>query len=521
MEALQINIRPEVTILSVLQHLNYRPWFALAEFVDNSLQSFLSHEAALSQSDGELSGLRIGIDIDTDGPGKIVIRDNAAGIALADFPRAFRPAELPSDRTGLSEFGMGMKSAACWFARKWSVRTKALGESVERTVAFDIDQIVSQRQDLMLATSRPADPSLHYTEVSLEDLHHPPKGRTIGKIRDHLQSIYRVFLRARKIEILFNGRALIYEEPGLLSASYYRNPNGPKVLWRKDVNFDFGKGQRVTGFAGLRDPGSVLYAGFALFRRNRLIEGSADETYRPGKVFGNSNSYRYQRLFGELHLEGFEISHTKDGFRWEEYEDEFLDLLKEELEKPPLDLLGQAEGFRVRATASSLSKKASAATDTVAYDVQKEVPALMVREQQSNADHSSLPSRLPVPKTELASRTVALSFASQKWEVMIRTTLDPAQGNWLSISENTTKTGLFDQNIRYVAIEASFAHPFVTAFIGANNENIELFVRTAVAIALALIMAEDAAGVSPSFALHYLNTLLRDALSGEQMYGDN
>ena len=28
--------------LSVLRHLNYRPWFAIAEFVDNAIQSFSS-----------------------------------------------------------------------------------------------------------------------------------------------------------------------------------------------------------------------------------------------------------------------------------------------------------------------------------------------------------------------------------------------------------------------------------------------------------------------------------------------
>ena len=58
----------------------------------------------------------------------------------SEFPRAFRPAELPPDRSGLCEFGMGMKSAACWFARQWEVRTSALGEPVERTVSFDIRQ---------------------------------------------------------------------------------------------------------------------------------------------------------------------------------------------------------------------------------------------------------------------------------------------------------------------------------------------------------------------------------------------
>ncbi|MFZ6644054.1 hypothetical protein ACO0LL_30380, partial [Undibacterium sp. TC4M20W] len=43
------------------------------------------------------------------------------------------------------------------------------------------------------------------------------------------------------------------------------------------------------------------------------------------------------RIFGELHIEGFDVSHTKDGFRWEEYEDEFLDLLKDAIESVDVD----------------------------------------------------------------------------------------------------------------------------------------------------------------------------------------
>ena len=119
----RINIRPGVSVLSVLSHLNYRPWFALAEFVDNAIQSFIDQRVQLSSLDNEDCKLRVAIEIDTDDSGRITIRDNAAGIAAADFPRAFRPAQLPPNRTGLCEFGMGMKSAACWFAPKWSVRT--------------------------------------------------------------------------------------------------------------------------------------------------------------------------------------------------------------------------------------------------------------------------------------------------------------------------------------------------------------------------------------------------------------
>ena len=71
-----------------------------------------------------------------------MIRDDAAGIHAADYQRAFRPAEPPPDSEGLSEFGMGMKSAACWLGKRFTVRSTALGEDVERIVAFDVDEII-------------------------------------------------------------------------------------------------------------------------------------------------------------------------------------------------------------------------------------------------------------------------------------------------------------------------------------------------------------------------------------------
>src|SRR5689334_1575912 len=121
-----VNIRPEVTMLSVLRHLNYRPWFALAEFVDNALQSSLECGDELRLAEGNDYRLEVRIRIETEGTGRIVISDNAAGIPISKFAQAFRPAHPPTDVSGLSEFGMGMKSAACWFANKWDVRTKAL-----------------------------------------------------------------------------------------------------------------------------------------------------------------------------------------------------------------------------------------------------------------------------------------------------------------------------------------------------------------------------------------------------------
>ncbi|MDR5753020.1 MULTISPECIES: ATP-binding protein [unclassified Caballeronia] len=112
--------------------------FAIAEFIDNAVQSYIANEAILRQSDGPQYQLQIHIRFDATLPGLITITDNAAGIPAHEFARAFKPAQVPSDRNGLSEFGMGMKSAACWFAETWSVRTKALGEPGERTIRFDV-----------------------------------------------------------------------------------------------------------------------------------------------------------------------------------------------------------------------------------------------------------------------------------------------------------------------------------------------------------------------------------------------
>src|SRR5208283_3562046 len=182
----RVNIRPEVSILSVLKHLNYRPWFALAEFVDNALQSFLSNRDALIAVDGAGAKLRVAVELDASARGRIIVRDNAAGIAERDYARAFKPAEIPTDRTGLSEFGMGMKSAACWFARDWSVRTSALGEPIERSVSFDITAIVLDSQEDLNVTTAAVRPDAHYTEVILSNLHKAPQGKTIKKIKDHL-----------------------------------------------------------------------------------------------------------------------------------------------------------------------------------------------------------------------------------------------------------------------------------------------------------------------------------------------
>lgn len=517
--AAAIEIRPEVTMLSVLKHLNYKAWFALAEFIDNALQSFLSNESRLKAFHGEHFGLKVEIKIDTSGPGQITITDNAAGISGADFPRAFRAAQVPTDRSGLSEFGMGMKSAACWFAETWSVRTKALGEPLERTISFDIRDIVENKIESLDAVLHHVDPTSHYTVVSLRGLHHIPQGRTLGKIRDHLSSIYRIFLRDGRLKLYLNAELLSYQSPNILKAVAFSHPGvqkdgqkGISTEWRKDINLDFGAGQRVRGFAALRETGSTPLAGFALFRRDRLIEGSFDESYRPSYIFKQTNSYPYQRLFGELHVEGFEVSHTKDGFRWEEYEDIFLELLKGELEREPLDLLTQAENYRALPSRTNIGTRAAAATNAVAEYVEKEVEPLLVEARQNPSVASALPAKLEATRLQSSERTIEVNDGNYLWRITLRTSIDPAVEDWLGIAKNDKfVTGGTD--VRRLEVNLSLAHPFSVNFLGANNENVELLLRISTAVCIALILAEDVSGDPPEGFLYHFNYLMRGALN--------
>ena len=508
-----VSIRPEVTILSVLRHLNYKPWYALAEFVDNSLQSYLSHKTEIKRADGSKAKLIVQIEMSLRGEGQIVVRDNAAGIFDDEFPRAFRPAELPNDRSGLSEFGMGMKSAACWFSRNWSVRTKALGEQVEKTVTFDIRHIVKGKLEEVDVKSRSAPAKHHYTEITLWGLHHAPKGRAAAKIREHLASIYRCFIRDSTLELFVDGEQLAYEEPPILRAPHYLKPREKPRLWRKSIDFKIGRA-RVHGFAALRETASTSHAGFALFRRNRLIQGSADDTYRPIQIFRAPNSYTYQRLFGELTLEGFDVSHTKDGFRLEAHEEAFLAALRSQLKRKPLDLLEQAEGHRAKPPKKSLQAKAAQATQHVADVVEAAIGPLLKKEVQTPAKPSKVPAAIRRSRMQASEKVVTLYDGNKHWEVTIRSSVDAAVGQWLRLGKQSRKREK-GREVRCLTIDVALAHPFVERFLGPSSENVELFLRFAVAFAIAIILTEDATKTDPSFALHHLNSLLRDALSKE------
>jgi hypothetical protein len=482
-----INIRPESGILAILSYLNYKPWFALAEFVDNALQSHLSERNRLKATDGA-KPLIVRIKFDQ-GANRISISDNAAGIAWKDFPRAFKAAQLPPDRTGLSEFGLGMKTAACWFARRWSVRTSALGESTERNVCIDLDEIRRTDAETLTVFSASAPSNAHYTEIDLDGLYQGlPRHKTLWKVRDHLRDIYRCYTRDGLLELWLNEELLTFEEKLVLVAPKYGRNNQAvddnDLVWRKDVEFQFGDGCRAHGFAGILDKASTTKAGFALFRRRRLIVGSDDETYRPHTVSGGPNDYQFQRLFGELHIEGVQVSHTKDGFRWGGYEEEFLQKLREQIDAEPLALIKQSNNFRKLAKKgtddAAQLKKATENAGKKVEDAVEGASEELTSQAESTETSVDEPDSLEPAAVLISERYFDVEVSGKKWSIGLQFDNDPANGNLVEVADDAASPGS-----RSLSYRVGLAHPFVQAFVGANLENLELIAFVAAAVALA------------------------------------
>ena len=108
-ERVSIALKPNV--YSTFRNLNNTVSNTLGEYVDNAVQSYLDHRERLLQVDGPEYKLIVSIVIDWE-TRAIYIRDNAAGIDAQNYERAFEPAHIPLDDTGLNEFGMGMKTAS-------------------------------------------------------------------------------------------------------------------------------------------------------------------------------------------------------------------------------------------------------------------------------------------------------------------------------------------------------------------------------------------------------------------------
>ena len=334
----------------------------LAEFVDNALQSSRDKHEALLATDVQYK-LKVFIDIEWDDSSngrasKLIIRDNAAGIDKEKYKVAFQPAKTPEDNTGLNEFGMGLKTAACWLGSSWKVATKALGENIERTLTFDLNTVIRDKLDGLPVETRYKDIHEHYTEVTIwNSTKNVPTRKSYRKIIDELTSIYRQPLRNDELEIVVCGEQLHFVEYDILNAPFspHQIPQGEPIYWKKEIDFKFGK-YSAKGFVGILRDINKDHNGFVLMRRGRVIMGAeTDGRYFP-KFSGSSGTFRFKRLFGELELNGFEVSFNKNNIQDKENLEALMEVVKGKIHTKDFDLFTQAEDYRLDDTIKKVKK---------------------------------------------------------------------------------------------------------------------------------------------------------------------
>ena len=315
-------------VITSYRRLAYSPWHALAEFVDNSTQSYFDNQSILDQrmQNEEDKVLTVAIVYDNNNEGLLRVRDNAMGMSRAELERALHVARPPENTGGRSKYGMGMKTAACWVGNKWTITTKKLDESIEHSVTIDVNKVARGQDDGVTYTSRPKSADLHYTRVEIVDLNRKFYGRTLGKIGEFLRSMYRFDLQKGQLHLFWRDQKLSWDN---LDSRILVAHDGAK--YKKEFNFEI-DGKVVKGWVGLLAKGSRAEAGFSILQADRVVRGWPD-AWRPSSLYGQlqgSNDLVNQRLVGEIHLDGFEVSHTKDNILWRNnQEEEIEEKLKE------------------------------------------------------------------------------------------------------------------------------------------------------------------------------------------------
>ena len=473
----------------MFSRLNYKPWYAIAEFVDNSTQSFYSHESELSRAGINSITIHINYNFETN---VLVIQDDAFGMEIEDFARAVKVDSPPEANSGRNEFGMGLKTAASWFGNSWSVESTQFGSTNKYYTEIDIKKLRDQKLNSIDIISVDCDPHEHGTTITISDVTKKiDASRTKGKIIQLLESMYRRDLNSGKINIWFNDVLLHFDEYKCLS---FRG-----TTWRKEVDFDFTHDNtvhHVSGFVGILANGGFGRAGFALFRRGRVVIGGEEQNYKPFRIFQQAQSTIAHKLFGEFDLEDFPVNQAKDGFVWDDgLEDAFLDELKAKIQEY-INIARMTN--KERAKEDEFSEETSSKVHNVVQEYAESLSSY-------NSSGESIGAQLPVVSEETEGETLEKAFEEyltatnaneevtvgneRRYSIQINQVIKKDfivswaignKSNWISKEDNEDGTEVF--------VTININHPFFKPY--SNNEDFKVVLEKFV---ISFVVAEEQA----------------------------
>jgi hypothetical protein len=405
-----IDITPDISALKIFRNVSFTPWYAIGEFVDNSITSALKNMNELTKINGIDYELRIDIDFPKD-ENNLIIKDNAAGISREDLEeRALKTGRPALDTSiGLGKHGVGMKAAGLWWGEKIIIDTFPLNEKNGWHIELDISEQDNQKK--IVRSIKIPHRGYSGTIITIEKLwQKTPQSKTITAIRSYLPSIYRSYIGATKqkgslaCSIFYNNKKLTFEYPTLLKEPFWPTKNGPEFgaparVWRKEINIQLSSGKKISGWVGILEKLNRDMSGFFLKYRDKGLFGvvpmkSSDDddtsdakdavtkgAYKPRKIFRQAGSYTDQSFIGEFDASEFGKTVTTDEPKWsveekDEFETKLLDLLVAD------DYLRMASNYR-RKKASTQDVKEAEKSDAAEIE-------MIEKSLDGNIDHSDL-----------------------------------------------------------------------------------------------------------------------------------
>ena len=471
----QVEIRPSSNVFATYRRLSYKPWYAVAEFVDNSTQSFYDNEALL----GKDAKLEVRVFHDR-AKKQLTVADNAYGMGLENFKRAIQLNSPPAGKKTRNEFGMGLKTAACWMGAMWTVRSKALGETIEYSATVDVEALAKHAPDnLSIKLIRGLDPQDHYSVIQVNDMYRVFQTRTTGRIKELLGSMYRRDLASGKVAIYWNDDLLEWQDAPLFTETL---PDGSSLEWKTDISGSTPSGHAVSGWAGIRLPGAARLAGLHLFREDRIVLGGPGQGWKPWDLYGAPNSFASQRIIGELNLDGWPVTQAKDGFDWDGgLEDELTEFLHPQLQ----GLIDKASGTLkdpAEATGPApTSADAVLAVDTLAGEVSAEAVASTVEffEEEPAVAEASV-----AEQQQLVDNALAIGL--EPTLTAIGTTGTPTVKWWLLDQEHPLEPFMrfASPTQEEMHVFVNLRHPFVEEHVGGDQTRLVLYLKFLLADAL-------------------------------------
>ena len=377
----EVDIRPDTAALRMFKNLTFKPWYALGEFVDNSISSGIKNFETLKSFNGSDYAVRVSINFD-DEMNLLVIDDNAAGISREDLKIALKTGVPPTDTTiGLNRHGVGMKAAGFWWGATLTIRSYPIGQGHGWESVMDISS-----DEVMQPTAKAkAIPHRGYsgTRIEISNLwQNVPEARAQRTIKAYLPSIYRIFLDPKSdyyeipCEIYYGDELLSFELPELLKAPYWETkavkpPSSSKsLLWREDVAIKLESGLVINGWVGILKTMSRDLSGFFLHYRGKGIAGVVPQLtpdddkkastkdllistgFKPREIFGQSGSHSDSSFIGEFDVSVFGKTITTDSPLWsDDQRDEFVNKLRTKMNDPKKNFIAMASNFRRREAA--------------------------------------------------------------------------------------------------------------------------------------------------------------------------